>query len=95
MYRITRFFCYLQKGIQLLTIIFLGISIYLFEKAYKKDDEKLAIQGIEVLILSGYTLTTMHITNKFKFDFKTYSLVAAYIYSIYFVLVVELENPIG
>ena len=77
---------HLEKGIQLLTIIFLGISIYIFEKAYKKDDGKLAILGIEILILSGYTLTTMHITNKFNFDFKNYSLVAAYIYSIYFIL---------
>lgn len=77
---------YLEKGIKLLTMIFLFIAIYIFEKAYKKDDGKLAIQGIEFLVLSAYTLTTEHITSKFGFDFKMYSLVASYIYAIYFIL---------
>ena len=67
-------------------MIFLFISIYIIEKAYKKDDGNLAIQGIEVLVLSTYTLTSEHITNKFDFDFKKYSLVASYIFAIYFIL---------
>lgn len=73
-------------GIQILTMVFLFIAIYIFEKAYKKDDDKLAIQGIEILILATYTLTTKHITDKFNFNFKNYSLVAAYLYAIYFIL---------
>ena len=71
---------YLQAGIKIFTMLFLFISIYIFEKAYKKDDEKLAIHGIEILILSTYTLTTEHITNRFNFNFKSYSLVASYVY---------------
>ena len=77
---------YLERGIQIFTMIFLFIAIYIFEKAYKKDDDNLAIQGIEILILSAYTLTSRHITNKFNFEFKTYSLVASYIFAIYFIL---------
>ena len=42
---------YLASGIKILTMIFLFISIYIFEKAYKKDDDNLAVQGIEILIL--------------------------------------------
>lgn len=75
-----------QLAIQILTMIFLFIAIYLFEKSYKQDDGEMAINGIEVLILSAYTLTTDHITNKFGFNFKIYSLVASYLYSIYFVM---------
>lgn len=77
---------YLDKGIKLCTMIFLFIAIYMFERAYKKDDGKLAIQGIEILILSMYTLTMEHITNRFDFEFKIYSLVASYIFAIYFML---------
>lgn len=77
---------YLQIGIKTFTMIFLFLSIYIFEKAYKKDDGKLAINGIEILILATYTLTTQHITDKFNFNFKSYSLVAGYIYAIYFIL---------
>lgn len=77
---------YLEIGIRLFAMIFLFVSIYIFEKAYKKDNGNLAIQGIEILILSTYTLTTEHIINKFKFDFESYSLVASYLFSIYFIL---------
>ena len=77
---------HLELGIEIFTMIFLFIAIYIFEKAYKKDDGNLAIQGIEILVLSTYTLTSRHITNKFNFEFKTYSLVASYIFAIYFIL---------
>lgn len=77
---------HLELGIEIFTMIFLFISIYIFEKAYKKDEGNLAIQGIEILVLSTYTLTSRHITNKFNFEFKTYSLVASYIFAIYFIL---------
>lgn len=77
---------YLDVAIKVFTMAFLFISIYIFEKAYKKDDGNLAIQGIEVLLLATYTLTTEHIINKFKFNFKSYSLVASYLLATYFIL---------
>ena len=77
---------HIELGIKIFTMVFLFIAIYIFERAYKKDDDNLAIQGIEILVLSAYTLTSEHITNKYKFDFRTYSSVAAYIFSIYFIL---------
>lgn len=77
---------YLLIGIKVFTMIFLFISIYIFEKAYKKDSDRLALQGIEILVLSIYTLTTEHITNKYNFNFKSYSLVASYIFAIYYIL---------
>lgn len=77
---------YLKKGIELCTMILLFISIFIFEWAYRKDDDDLAIQGIEILILSAYTLTSQHITKKFDFPLKNYLLVASYIFAIYFIL---------
>lgn len=76
----------LDVGIKILTMIFLFVAIYIFEKAYKKDDDNLALQGIEILVLSAYTLTSKHITNKFGFEFRTYSLVSSYVFAIYFIL---------
>ena len=77
---------HMELGIKIFTMIFLFIAIYIFERAYKKDDDNLALQGIEILVLSAYTLTSRHITNKFNFDFRTYSLAASYIFAIYFIL---------
>ena len=77
---------YLEKGIEICTMIFLFVAIFIFEVAYKKDNDDLAIQGIEILVLATYTLTSQHITKKFEFNFKSYSLVASYIFAIYFIL---------
>ena len=77
---------HLERGIQLCTMIFLFMAIFIFEVAYKKDDDDLAIQGIEVLVLSAYTLTSQHITKKYDFNFKNYSLVASYFFAIYFIV---------
>ena len=77
---------YIEKGIELCTMILLFISIFIFEWAYRKDNDDLAIQGIEILILSAYTLTSQHITKKFDFPLKNYLLVASYIFAIYFIL---------
>lgn len=76
---------HLETGIKILTMIFLFISIYLIEKAYKKDNGDLALSGIEILILSAYTLTTKYITTKYNLNFKIYSLISSYVLAIYFV----------
>lgn len=75
----------LKTLINILTMVFLIISIYLFEKAYKKDKFTIALEGIEVFILSVYSLTTEYITKKFNFEFKIYSLVTSITYTIYFI----------
>ena len=71
--------------IKVFSIIILGISIIIFEKAYEKDSSELALHGIETLILACHTLSVIHITNIFNFDFKYYILTSSYIFAIYYV----------
>ena len=77
---------YLERGIEICTMIFLFLAIFIFELAYKKDDDDLVVQGIEVLVLSAYTLTSQYITKRFNLNFKIYSLASSYIIAIYFVV---------
>ena len=56
------------------------------EKAYKKDKASVAIGGIECICFAFHTLSIMHITQLYKYDFKIYVLVSSYIISIYYVL---------
>ena len=77
---------YLEKGIEICTMIFLFLAIFIFELAYKKDDDDLVVQGIEVLVLSAYTLTCQYITKRFNFNFKIYFLASSYIIAIYFIV---------
>lgn len=70
--------------IKVFSIIILGISIIIFEKAYKNDSGELTINAIEILILACHTLSLIYVTNIFKFDFKYYVLTSSYIFSIYY-----------
>lgn len=65
---------------------FLITGIFLLEKAYQKDDGKIAITGIEFLILSLHSLSIMHIITLLKYDFRLYILTSSYIISSYYVL---------
>ena len=75
-----------KRVIQVCTMIFLFLAIYMFEKAYKEDNGKMAVDGIEILILSTSILTIDYIINRFNFMFKSYSLSISYVFAIYFVL---------
>lgn len=73
------------KDLQVFSIITIGITIIIFEKAYKKDSGELAIYGIESLILSICTLLTIFIginyNNKFSYIINT----IAILFAIYYV----------
>lgn len=73
------------KDLQVFSIITIGITIIIFEKAYKKDSSELAIYGIESLILSICTLLTIFIginyNNKFPYIINT----IAMLFAIYYV----------
>lgn len=76
---------YTERFLQLSTMFLLFATIYVFEKAYRKDDDSLAITGIEMLILSSCTLTMQYIAQKYKFNFQVYAIVLSYIFAIYYV----------
>lgn len=65
---------------------FLIAGIVFLEKAYKKDDNGIAITGIEFLVLSLHSLSIMHVITLFKYDFRLYLLTSSYLFSIYYVL---------
>ncbi len=72
--------------IDLITMAFLFITIFLFEKAYKKDSGDLAVQGIEMLVLSIHSLSVRYITEKFNLSFQNYLLTSSYVFAIYYIL---------
>ena len=65
---------------------FLVIGIIVLEKAYKKDSGQMAITGIELLVLSFYSLSIMHMVNIFKCDFHFYLIIASIIVACYYIL---------
>ena len=89
---ITNYICYKmgkEKAVSIIEMFataFFIIGLIVLEIAYKKDSGKMAITAIELLIISFYSITIMHIVTKFKFDFQIYLLTSSYIIAIYYVL---------
>lgn len=76
----------LIADIKVFATVFLGIGIYILEKAYKNDSGQTAITAIEVLCLSIHSLSIMHIITFYKYDFRLYLLTSSYVIGIYYVL---------
>lgn len=72
--------------LKILSMVVLGVTILLIEIAYRKDNGKVAIHSIEVLVLASHTLSTAYIVKAQNLDFANYILVSSYIFSIYYLL---------
>lgn len=70
---------------KILAIVLLLLGIFVMERAYKKDDGKLAIHSIEVLLIAAHTLSIRYVVAKYNFSFPLYITVSSYIFAIYFV----------
>jgi len=67
-------------------MLFLGVAIYLFEIAYRKDNGKLAIYGIESLIIAIFTLFLPYIIFELNEENKKYYLTASIFVASYYIL---------
>lgn len=76
----------LSNDIQVFAGTFLVLGILALEKAYKEDSGKIAISGIELLVLSFHSLSIMHMVNIFKCDFQFYLLISSAIVGCYYIL---------
>lgn len=68
------------------SIVLLFLSILLFEVAYHKDNGKLAINGIEILVIAFHTLTIWYVINRSNLSFQSYLLFSTYAVLIYYIL---------
>ena len=73
-------------NLKIFSTIYLVVAIILFEIAYRKDNEKIAIHGIEILVIAIITLFLPYII--FELDTKhqkIYAFMGAYI-AVYYVI---------
>lgn len=70
---------------QVFSLITLGITILIFEKAYKKDNDELAIFGIESLVLSIFTLMTIFLVTNYQEKYTYAITTASMFFAIYYV----------
>lgn len=71
--------------LQVFSILTLGITIIIFEVAYKKDNGEHAIYGIESLILSICTLLTIYVGIYYNSKFSYIINIISMLFAIYYV----------
>lgn len=76
----------LEEAIQLFSGIYLFVGLIFLEKAYKQDSGEKTIISMELMVVSMYSLSILHIIKKYQFDFQIYLTASSYICAIYFVL---------
>ena len=71
--------------LQVFSILTIGITIIIFEIAYKKDSGELAIYGIETLFVAICTLLTIYIGMYYKTKFSYIINTISMLFAIYYV----------
>lgn len=72
--------------LNIFSFLFLGTAIFIFEIAYRKDDGKLAIYGIESLVVAIFTLFLQYIIFELDGTNKKYYLMASIYIAGYYIL---------
>ena len=65
-------------------MIFLAISIITIEISYRKSNKKLAMHGIEYIIIAIYILLLETITTSLGLNINRYIVFSSYIFPIYY-----------
>lgn len=72
------------------SFVLLVTSIITFEVAYKKDDDKTALYGIEFLVVSIFSLLAEHLPKVLNIDVQKYILAGTFSIAIYYALKVAI-----
>ena len=72
--------------LKIASMVLLFLTIVLFEIAYKKDSGKLAIHGIEVLVIASHVLSLSYVVELKQLQFTTYILISAITFVLYYIL---------
>ena len=75
-----------EVDFKIFSLVLLFASIVLFEIAYKKDNFKLALNGIEILIIATITLFLPYIVFELDITHQKYYIISGSIIAIYYVI---------
>lgn len=73
------------KDLKVFSLGFIIVTIILFEISYKKENGKLAINGLESFVFSICILFSTYIYTMYMKDFDLYISLVAYAFAIYYV----------
>ena len=75
-----------QVDLKVFSLLILFLAIVLLEKAYKKDSGKIALYGVEAIVLATVTMALIYINLMFSSKYVNIVLIISYILAIYYVI---------
>ena len=72
--------------LKICSLVLLGISIILFEIAYKKDSIKIAVNGIEIIIVAIITLFLPYILFELERKYQNYFVLSGVLIIVYYII---------
>ena len=73
-------------GLKITSAIVFVLGLIFIEIAYNKESGRITMHALELLVLSGFTLSIKHIVEMQKISFPDFILLSSYIFSIYYLL---------
>ena len=74
------------KDLKVFSLSLIIFTIILFEISYKKENGKLAINGLECFAFSIFILFSTYIYTMYIYDFDIYISLVSYIFAVYYVV---------
>lgn len=74
------------KDLKVFSLGFIIFTIILFEISYKKENGKLAINGLECFVFSIFILFSIYIYTMYMKDFDLYISLVSYVFAIYYIV---------
>lgn len=74
------------KDLQIFSLGFITFTVILFEISYKKENGKLAINGLESFAFSICILSSIYVYTMYMKDFDLYISLVSYAFAIYYVV---------
>lgn len=68
------------------SFVFLILTILIFEKAYKEDNDTIALNGIEFLVISIFTLLILYIPRVIEIENTTYIVFGLCLFISYYII---------
>ena len=72
-------------GLKMTSGLILMLGIFFLELAYNKDNMGMGLNAIELLVLSGVTLSIKHIAEMKKINFPDFVVILSYVFFAYYI----------
>ena len=77
---------HIELATRISATVFFIAGLIAFELAYKKDSERIALNGLELMVLAAHAMSIMHVITRYDFSLIAYLTTSQFIMATYFLI---------